>query len=148
MKMLHRVLGKCDSLGGPHWLTTAGRQIQTPPPREEKRSTESTDPRHARRFRNLGRARDPECMTLEHSYSTLVLFARIAHLFGKSQNTKEYRQFIRQPPRIAHLSTGPPPIVATICASEAHLLGRCHPPLMPNSINRPKLAFILIQNYD
>eukprot|EP01043_Picozoa_sp_COSAG02_P034084 COSAG02_NODE_2364_length_9055_cov_12.230606_1_plen_76_part_00 len=32
---------------------------------------------------------DSECMTLEHSYSALVLFARIAHLFGKSRNTNE-----------------------------------------------------------
>ena len=49
---------------------------------------------------------DSECMTLEHSYSTLVPFARIAHLFGKSQKTNEYRIFIRHPPRIDQLSKG------------------------------------------
>ena len=46
---------------------------------------------------------DSKCMTLEHSYFsnfTVVPFATNSHLFGKSQETNEYRIFIRQTPRI------------------------------------------------
>ena len=50
---------------------------------------------------------DSKCMTLEHSYFsnfTVVPFATNSHLFGKSQETNEYRIFIRQTPRIDPLS--------------------------------------------
>jgi len=50
---------------------------------------------------------NPEFMTLEHSYFTLVPFATNSHLFGKSQETNEYRIFIRQTPRIDPLSLLP-----------------------------------------